>query len=109
MDFIIEFVGEVLLEIGFSVAKDKKVSKFIRYPMILLISLFILFILFVIGYFGISAIMNPEGELNILFGLLLLAFDIILIVFGIIRIKEVIKKEKDNKYRTKSTFFIWYY
>lgn len=46
MDFLIEFVGEILVEGLFELATNKKVSKIIRYP---LLTLFILLYLGLVG------------------------------------------------------------
>ena len=40
MDFLIELIGDVLIEGSFELATNKKVSKWIRYP---ILSLFIIF------------------------------------------------------------------
>lgn len=54
MDDFIEFLLELLLDGSIEVSKNKKVPKWIRYPiMILLILLFSLVLLFII-YLGLS-------------------------------------------------------
>ena len=57
MDFIFELLFELIFEGALSVSSDKKVPKFIRYPLIAFIILFFLCVivgLFVLGVFSLK-------------------------------------------------------
>ena len=87
MDDLIEFIVEFLFEVGGEVATDKKVSKWIRYPIIALMTIF-----YVIGgmiLFGIS--MFDE---NILLALLLIFIGLFLLIGTILKVKKYFKKNK---------------
>ena len=79
-------IFELLLEGSVEIAKDKKVNKWIRYPIAVLLSLFILTVIIAILVVGI--IFLTEKETNIkLFGIL----------FIIIEIKKISKiKHNEN-------------
>lgn len=57
MDFIFELLFELIFEGALSVSSDKKVPKFIRYPLTALIILFFVFVivgLFALGVFSLK-------------------------------------------------------
>lgn len=90
MDDIIEFLLELLLDGSIEVSKNKKVPKWIRYPiMILLILLFSLILLFII-YLGLSILRD-----SIILGSIILLITFIFIVMVIKKIKRHMKKEKN--------------
>lgn len=78
MGFLIEFVGEILLEGSFGIIKNKKKSIWIRIPFMITITLFYLMILALITY--VAMLMLPKNKL-----LALISFLIdILVIVGII-------------------------
>lgn len=68
-------------------------SKWIKYPLIVLLALFIFSVIFLIGYIGVITILNKEKTFFWL-GVILIIFDIIMIV-GCIRKVKLMKKERD--------------
>lgn len=90
MDLLLEFILDLVLESSIEIAKDKKISKWIRYPVAFLLSLFIIAVLCIIFIVGIVFIMDEEINIK-LAGALFIVFDIILIISAI---KKVIKYKK---------------
>lgn len=79
MEYVIEFLLEIVFEIGAGICKNKKTPKWLRY---LLISLFGIFVIAVIGFiFLLGFIMMDEyriaGILFILLGLFFIIMSII--------------------------------
>lgn len=58
MEFILEFIFECILEIfvegGMEVGSNKKISKYIRYPILFLLVIFFLGVISLILFIGIS-------------------------------------------------------
>ena len=98
MDDIIEFLVELILEIVFEggevVAKNKKTSKWIRYPLIFIFfSVIIVFFAFITAL-GISILFE-----NVLGGIVILGLDLLfagLFINHARKIYKEAKKEKDN-------------
>lgn len=95
MELLFEIIFELIVEGSTEVAKSQKVSKWIRYPIILLLSLFIIFIIGLIGYISIVSIFNNDLN-HRLVGVILLIFDIFLVVSSIIKIKSEINNRKNK-------------
>lgn len=95
MDFVFEIIFELVFEGSLEIAKSKKVSKWIRYPLIILISLFLIFIIGIIGFIGVSLIVSKENY-SIYGGIIVILFDIIVIIFGTKNIFKKIKSKKTN-------------
>lgn len=84
MEFLIELILELLLEGSIEISSNKKVPKFIRYPLIAIIILFFLLITLGLCIIGIS-LFNE----NIYAGLLIIVIDIILVIGAIIKFRKV--------------------
>lgn len=84
MDLIIEFIIEGIIEF----IQNKKISKWIRYPLLLVISAFYSLIIVALGIVMIKVFSE-----NILFGVCLLIIEIILILGIICIIKKVMNKK----------------
>lgn len=91
MELVIEFIGEIIIEGIIELIQNKKISKWIRYPLLIIISLFYALIL---G--GIGIIMLKAFNENILIGIFLLLVEILLIIGIICIIRKAINK-KDIK------------
>jgi len=89
MDLLFEFLGELIFEGSMELSKNKKVSKWIRYPLIVIILLLFLFVdlLFVF----VSIVILKE---NILGGILFSIFTIIFIIMSIIKFKKMYFEKK---------------
>ena len=88
MDLIIEFIGEFILEGIIELIKNKKISKWIRYPILIVISAFYSLIIL-----ALAIIMIKAFSKNILFGVCLLIIEIILTLGIICIIKNMNKKD----------------
>ena len=90
MDFIIEFVIELLLEESIEISSNKKVSKWIRYPLILFIVTIFMGIILLIFYLGFS-LLNK----NMLVAILILIIGVFMLISAIIKFKKLyIEKKK---------------
>lgn len=84
LDVLFEIIVELIFEGTIEISKNRKVSKWIRYPLIALIVLFFGLIVFLILYLGFAFLKE-----NVLLGFLLIAIAIILLVGCIIKFKNV--------------------
>lgn len=75
MDLIIECIGEVIIEGAFEIIKNKKISKWIRYPLAVFLTLVYSSIIALILYIAILALKK-----NILITIVLLLVVIFLII-----------------------------
>lgn len=85
MEIIIEFLVELLLEGTFEISKNRKVPKFIRYPLILLIVLLFIGVISLIFFTGILI----YKETSKICGILLILIGVALLVLSIIRFKKI--------------------
>lgn len=92
MEFLIELLLDLIIEGSVEISSNKKVSKFIRYPLIVLIILF--FTLFILGLMLLGIIILKE---NIYFGIFLLIIVLILLISGINKFKNIYLEKKENK------------
>lgn len=92
MELIFEFICELLLEGSIEISSNKKISKWIRYPLIFLIVLFFLTVIGLILFLGII-LFNK----NIIASLFIMCVGVMLLILSIIKFKKIyIKKEKRN-------------
>jgi len=96
LDFIFEFLIELIMEGVVEVSENKKISNWIRYPLILLILLFCSVI--ILGIFIVGIVSIKE---NIILSVILIALSIFMLVAGILKFKEIYieKKNKCNNMR----------
>lgn len=89
MDLIIEFIGEVIIEGIIELIQNKKISKWIRYPLLIIILLFYAFIID-----AIAIVMIKGFKEDIVLGIFMLLVEVLLII-GIIYIirKAIYKKD----------------
>lgn len=95
MDLILELIFDLVLESSMEIAKDKKIKKWIRYPLAFLLSLFIIAVIGTIFFVGVIFIIDEEINIK-LAGILFIIFDIILIA-------SVIRKIKNEKINYKKS------
>ena len=91
MEDIIEFILELILEGGIEASKNKKIPKFIRYPLILITILFFIAIIGLIFFVGIMLLKD-----SIIGGIFIISIGVFMFIDTIIRFKKeyLIKKEK---------------
>lgn len=92
MELIIEILFELIFEGALEISKNRKLSKWIRYPSIFLIILLFVFVITLIGWLAI--IMYKE---NIIVSILLLVIDIVFIVALIFKVRKYKEKYKNDK------------
>lgn len=89
MEFILEFIFDLVFESSMEIAKDKKIKKWIRYPLAFVLFLFIIAVIGTIFFVGIMFIFDEEINIK-LAGILFIIFDIILIISAIEKIIQKI-------------------
>ena len=90
MDLLLEFIFDLVLESSMEIAKDKKINKWIRYPVAIFLSLFIIAVLGLILFVGIMFLMDEEINIKLAGGLFII-FDIILIISAIRKVRKMKK------------------
>ena len=91
MDVLFEFILELILEGTIELSSYKKISKWIRYPLIFIVSIFFLAIILLILLLGIS-IYKESIALSIAFIILGIA----LFIGSINKFKSLYLEKKDN-------------
>ena len=92
MELIFEFIIELLFEGVGEASKNKKISKFIRYPLIALIVLAYTAFILLFVFMGVSIIKD-----NMIGGILIIGFAILFLILSIKKFKETyIEKKKAN-------------
>ena len=93
MDLLFEIIIELLLEGGEEICANKKISKWIRYPILFVMILFFSIVIFGIIFAGISVIKD-----SIVAGLFLVAIGLTMLIWFIHGFrKQYIKKLNKNK------------
>lgn len=88
MDELFEFIVELLFEAGGEVATNKKVSKWIRYPILIIMCSFFAIVIGGIIILGISTIKE-----NILVASIFIALGLFLLIGSILKLKKYINKK----------------
>lgn len=91
MELIFEFIFELLLEGGLEISSNKKVNKWIRYPILAIIILFFLTIILGLIFIGITMI-----EENVFASLFITGVGIFLLIMSIIKFKKVYIEKKEK-------------
>ena len=91
MDIIIEVLFELIFEGSIELISNTKIPKWIRYPLIVLITLF--FAIVIIGILLVGVFLLNE---NISAGLILIILGTILLVSGIKKFKKIHIERKNN-------------
>lgn len=89
MEYIIEFIFELLFEGSLEISKNKKVPKYIRYPLIVII---LIFFILVIGLILLTGILSLKE--NIIIGLLFIIIGLLLLTLSIIKFIKIYLKRK---------------
>lgn len=98
MEFIVEFVFDLLFEGGVEITKDRKISKWIRYPILAIIALFFGVIIFGLIILGIKFLI--EGE--ILIGILFIGLGLFFLIESIYKFRKTYLEEFGEKLDKKS-------
>lgn len=91
MEYIFEAILDLLLEGGIEVSKNRKISKWIRYPIIAIITLFFLSVIGLIFLAGILIF-----KTNKFASIFLILIGVFMLIMSIIKFRKLylIKKEK---------------
>lgn len=92
MDFIIELILEIFLEGSMEIIKIKKIPKYIRYPLIALITIF--FTTIIVGMFTIGIMLIKE---NFYGGLFIMLVSLILIIGAVSKVQALYIENKKRK------------
>ena len=84
MEYVIEFLFELLFEGSMEISANQKVPKWIRYPLICFIVLFFLGVTILLFIVGVSFL-----EKNVWGGLFIVAVSIFLLVSSILKLREL--------------------
>ena len=84
MEYIIEFILELALESGMEASKNTKLPKYIRYPLIVLISLFFISIIGIIFFTGILLLKD-----KLYLGIFILTIGLFMLISAIIKFKKI--------------------
>ena len=95
MELLLELIFELLIEGSAEIAKDKKVNKWIRYPLAVLLLLFILAIIIALAVIGIIFLTEEKTNTK-LFGILFIIIDVILIISAIKKICKIKQTETEK-------------
>ena len=96
MDFILEIIFDLALENSVEIANNKKMNKYIRYPLVFLLSLVIIAVIGALLIAGIMFVLDKEGTTK-MFGVLFIILDIFLIVSVIKKIRTKLNKKINQK------------
>lgn len=89
MDFIFEIIVDLFIEGGIEISSNKKISKWIRYPILAIIILFFAIVIFGILILGISLLKE-----NLLAALFMIFISLAMLIGSIVKFREIYLKEK---------------
>ena len=94
MEFLLELIFELLFEGSMEAAKSRKVPRWIRYPLIVLLSLFILGVLGGVGVLGRCLLVRGKEAFDLPLGIVLLVLDAVMWFSAIRKARLQIQKKK---------------
>lgn len=92
MEYIIEFILELALEGGIEASKSNRVPKYIRYPLIVIISLFFIVVIGLIFFAGILMLKD-----NIIVGIFIILTGLFMLVSVIVKFRKTYLIKIDQK------------
>ncbi len=92
MEYIFEFIMELVLEGGIEVSKSSKIPKYIRYPLIGILSLFFIAVIGLVFFAGILSLKE-----NILSGIFLILVGLYLLIMSVIRFRKAYLSKIDKR------------
>lgn len=97
MDLIFEFILELLFEGGVEITKDKKISKWIRYPILAIIILFFGLVIIGLTILGIKFLLDGD----ILVGILFIGLALFFLIGSIYKLKKTYFQEFNKQLNKK--------
>lgn len=101
MEYIIEFILELILEGSIEASKSNRISKYIRYPLIVIISLVFVAVIVLIFFIGTLAL-----EDNIIVGIFIILIGLFLLVSAIIKFRKTYLTKTEQKSNTNCNLSI---
>ena len=92
MEFLIELVLELLLEGGEEICLNQRISKWIRYPIAIIIILFMSAVILGILFVGIYFLKD-----NILIGIFFIIISIVMIIGALMKFKKLATQRYTNE------------
>jgi len=83
MEYLFEFILELVLEGSIEVSKSSKIPKYIRYPLIVIISLFFITIIGLIFFVGIVSLKE-----NIFVGIFFILIGLSMLIMSVIKFRK---------------------
>lgn len=83
MEYIIDFILDLLLGSAIEASKNSKIPKYIRYPLIVIISLFFIAVIGFIFFVGILYLKE-----NIPFGILIILIGLFMIIMSVLKFRK---------------------
>ncbi len=84
MEYLIEFIFELILEGSLEASKNSKIPKWIRYPLIVMIILFFIVVIGLILFTGVISLKK-----NALVGTFLIIIGLLMLVMSIIKFRKI--------------------
>ncbi len=92
MDFLIEFLIELIAEGTIELSKSIRVPKYIRYPLIVIIALLFIGIIGIVLLAGIASF-----EQNIVLSIVLIALALLMLLAGVSKFRKTYLTKKNNQ------------
>lgn len=89
MDFILELLSELIFEGTVEISKNRKVPKYIRYSLIILIILLCFMVIM-----GLIALGIFIASKNLMEGIMLSSIGVLLLILSVFKFKNIHKKAK---------------
>ncbi|MDU4937740.1 hypothetical protein ABHA01_16895 [Clostridium paraputrificum] len=89
MDFILELLSELIFEGAVEISKNRKVPKYIRYSLIILIILLCFMVIM-----GLIALGIFIASKNLMEGIMLSSIGVLLLILSVFKFKNIHKKAK---------------
>ncbi len=91
MECLFEFILELVLEGSLEVSKSNKIPKYIRYPLIVIISLFFIAVIGLIFLAGIISLKK-----NILVGIIFILMGFVIFIMSVLKFRKTYLGKKTN-------------
>ncbi|MCI9001088.1 MAG: hypothetical protein HFJ26_09535 [Clostridia bacterium] len=93
MEYVFEFILELVFEGGIEVSKNNNIPKYIRYPLIIIISLFFIAVIGLIFFVGILSLKE-----NMLLGICFILIGLFMLIMSVIKFRKTYfsKVDKDK-------------
>ena len=95
MDLLFEFLLELILEGSIEVSRSRKVSRWIRYPVIVLLFLFILGVLVGIAVVGVYMVVRHTEMYWIPLGIVLLVTDGMMWISAVHKVRRYLSRRRE--------------